>query len=471
MKKNLITSLSTVAILLSVAPAYADQKQDFINTAISENLNYYQEGVGIDSSSALPYDHITYDGKNITEIGKFDNPTTIGFYLNAMVLISKGDIKNKAISSSQALIRIKDALTTLQKLQANSTQTWEGLFYWYSLEGNKISPKDGVISAVDNANLAFSLAGVIGAYLNDNGRDAKAISTMAKAIITNQAQGWYKLYDPNGEDGKGMMYAGYDTAQDAPLGYHVDRVLNESRLVPVWAILTNSMRSAKEQVPVSAFSNMQRASVDYVLSNGDKIKDITMTWDGTVFQELLPEILVNENTISPFMRANHKKLVTVQADFAKTLNIPALLSASSTANAGHDATENGQNDYASFGVPAVSESYTMFSNPAPQHYTGTPHASALTYLVNTDTAYSLLSNLKTNHAEIVSDYGWYDAIGSYLGGDTQHSLTILGLDQGMFVLALAGDKTSSFVEGYLKSVGQYDQLKAIYATLDDNKVK
>jgi len=141
MKKNLITSLSTVAILLSVAPAYADQKQDFINTAISENLNYYQEGVGIDSSSALPYDHITYDGKNITEIGKFDNPTTIGFYLNAMVLISKGDIKNKAISSSQALIRIKDALTTLQKLQANSTQTWEGLFYWYSLEAIKYRQK------------------------------------------------------------------------------------------------------------------------------------------------------------------------------------------------------------------------------------------------------------------------------------------------------------------------------------------
>ena len=84
-------------------------------------------------------------------------------------------------------------------------------------------------------------------------------------------------------------------------------------------------------------------------------------------------------------------------------------------------------------------------------------------------AYSLLSNRKTNYPEIISKYGWYDALGYLDLGQTKaiHILIILGLDQGMFVVALTSAKTSGYVQKYHESVGKCNQLKDIYATLNN----
>lgn len=69
------------------------------------------------------------------------------------------------------------------------------------------------------------------------------------------------------------------------------------------------------------------------------------------------------------------------------------------------------NAYHAFGVPQL-ESKVRFKNKIDDGYTGTPHAIALSYIVDPAGAISALKKLKQAYPNIESPYGWYDAVDS-----------------------------------------------------------
>ncbi len=152
---------------------------------LQRNLDFFVDGVGVDQKAKVPYDTIFVDKNGQIEHDYYVNTTEIGLYLNVLVEAHKN-------GNANALIRIHETLDALA-----GAPTWKGLFFWpYDIEGKQLKPnKDGIVPAVDNANLAFALAGVAGAYLDSKQSDEKEVVAKVESILKSQTDGWAELYD------------------------------------------------------------------------------------------------------------------------------------------------------------------------------------------------------------------------------------------------------------------------------------
>ncbi|MBY5944495.1 hypothetical protein [Photobacterium rosenbergii] len=397
-------------------------EQEFQN-----NLDFFLDGVGVDQKAKVPYDTIfVRDG--IVDPQYYVNTTEIGFYLNILVEAHKD-------GSNHALKRIIETLDVLLE-----TPTWNGLYFWpYDIVGGKLQPtEEGIVPAVDNANLAFSLAGVAGAYLDSKNNREKEVVKKVEEIIARQVEGWYKIYDPE----RGLLYAGWSAKDNAPLGYYVDRKANESRLAPVWAHLVT--KGSEKEVPKTAFSDMELYTGNYTIDERNYYP--MLTWDGAYFQGMLPSILLNERKLIPDYSII-EDMTKMQKMHSEDNNIPFVSSAATT-----------DDGYAAFGINKISEAYVRFGHESPGEKTGTPHATALSYMVNPWDAVNLLKTIKEQHPEIESPYGWYDSV------DTEGKIStkILSLDQGMMIGSFLSPSINEKVDNYLKHKGYYEHVVEMY---------
>lgn len=401
---------------------------------LQKNLDFFVDGVGVDQKAKVPYDTIFVDKDGNIEHANYVNTTEIGLYLNVLVEAQKN-------GNVDALARIHETLDAL----ANAP-TWKGLFYWpYDIEGGQLKPnKDGIVPAVDNANLAFALSGVAGAYIDSKDKSEQLVVSKVEAILNSQIEGWSELYD---ED-KGLLYSGWSAKNNAPLTYHIDRKANESRLAPVWAHLVT--QNTTNPVPASAFKNMELYTHDYYLG-GKKLTPM-LTWDGAYFQGMLSMIWLEERTLMPDFSII-EDMTEVQKYHAIHNQIP-FVSSSATVDDG----------YAAFGVPQLSESKVRFDNEIAGGDTGTPHALALSYMVKPFEAVSLLKTVIDYYPQLETPYGWYDAINAK--GET--STKILSLDQGMFVGAFLSPAINKDVRHYLESKNYYSTIVDMYESFEPN---
>ncbi|WP_425668691.1 glucoamylase family protein [Vibrio owensii] len=401
---------------------------------LQKNLDFFVDGVGVDQKAKVPYDTIFVDKDGNIEHANYVNTTEIGLYLNVLVEAQKN-------GNVDALARIHETLDAL----ANAP-TWKGLFYWpYDIEGDQLKPnKDGIVPAVDNANLAFALSGVAGAYIDSKDKSEQLVVSKVEAILNSQIEGWSELYD---ED-KGLLYSGWSAKNNAPLTYHIDRKANESRLAPVWAHLVT--QNTTNPVPASAFKNMELYTHDYYLG-GKKLTPM-LTWDGAYFQGMLSMIWLEERTLMPDFSII-EDMTEVQKYHAIHNQIP-FVSSSATVDDG----------YAAFGVPQLSESKVRFNNEIAGGDTGTPHALALSYMVKPFEAVSLLKTVIDYYPQLETPYGWYDAINAK--GET--STKILSLDQGMFVGAFLSPAINKDVRHYLESKNYYSTIVDMYESFEPN---
>lgn len=402
------------------------------------NLNFFRDGVGVDELAKVPYDTIRVENNHIVK-GYYTNTTEVGLYLNILTEAAKAGDKD-------ALLRIKETLATME-----NAPKWKGLFYWpYDIRGNKlIKTHDEIIPAVDNGNFSFALAAVAGAFMGSNDSDKQDIVKRIEVILEKQKDGWTALYDKN----KGLMSSGWSTKNNAPLGYHLDRKGNESRAAVLWAIL-ETRHMGSQSIPASAFHNMELYTQHYKI-NG-KIVNPLLTWDGAYFQIMMPQIWVNERELMPDYKIVDDHTL-IQKIYGAKHGIPMVSSSAKI-----------DNSYYPFGVPELSESKVRFNNIVPDGYTGTPHAIALSYIVDPEGAISALRKLKKIYPQIESPYGWFDAI------DNQGRMTknILSLDVGMFVCAILANNINADVEKYLTRKGNMNMLTELYqGFLPDNYQK
>ena len=401
---------------------------------LQNNLNFFRDGVGVDPVAKVPFDTVSIvEGK--VKPHYYVNTTEIGLYLNILVEAEKA-------GEAKALTRILEVLDVLEE-----TPTWKGLYFWpYDIVEGKLKPTDdGIVPAVDNANLALALAGVAGAYLDDADAEKQKVVERIEAILVGQKQGWFEIYD----QGRGLLHAGWSTKNDAALPYYIDRKANESRLAPLWAALITK-EAGDEAIPQSAFDNMELYTHKYTF-NGKEYNPM-LTWDGAYFQAMLPAIWLNEKELMPDYTMV-KDMTFLQMTYAAKHNIP-LVSSSATVD---DA-------YAAFGVPFLSESKVKFNNEIHEGTTGTPHALALSYIVSPKTSVQALKALKNYYPQIESEYGWYDAVDS----QGKMSTKILSLDQGMFVGAFLADEINADVEKYLIARGYMADVQQMYRSYVPN---
>ncbi|WP_237156885.1 hypothetical protein [Photobacterium rosenbergii] len=394
---------------------------------LQTNLDFFLDGVGVDEQAKVPYDTLFVTGSDI-DPQNYVNTTEIGLYLN---ILTEAHINGY----EAALVRIDETLDALL-----GAPNWNGLFYWpYDIVEGQLQPQEeGIIPAVDNANLAFALAAVSGAYLDSD--DELAVNVVAKIsdILQRQVTGWQQLYDPQ----KDLLYAGWSAKDSAPLGYYIDRKANESRLAPLWAHLIT--KDTSHPVPQSAFNNMELYTGSFETSQ--QIFKPMLTWDGAYFQGMLPAIWLNEKQLIPDYSII-EDMTALQQCHSERHNIPFVSSAATT-----------DDSYAAFGVPELSEAAVRFSLAIAGGDTGTPHATALSYIVNPADAVKQLKLIKQQHPDIESPYGWFDAV------DTtgKMSTKLISLDQGMFVCAFLATSINQQVETYLKRTGNYQDVIDMY---------
>lgn len=439
MKKFLFSILLVVSISLNAVEINSVKVREEIYPSVfknelQKNLNFFKDGVGVDPEAKVPYDTI-FVNKDSIEKGYYTNTTEIGLYLNILVEMEKtGDKK--------ALSRINEVLDTLDK-----APKWKGLFYWpYDIKNGKlVKPETEIIPVVDNGNMCFALAGVAGAYIDSKDPSKKALVERIEKLLNAQVEGWQLLYDKK----KGLLHAGWDAKANAPLQYYIDRKGNESRTGALWAILVT--QNTKKPIPISAFNKMELYTLTYEIGNYQYTP--MLTWDGTMFQALLPAIWINEKELIPNYRIV-EDLLNIQIYFSQKYKVPALISSCSTLDGG----------YAAYGVPYISESKVLFNNEISVGTTGTPHASALAYIIDKEKALTLLYRLKKKYPHIETEYGWYDAIDET--GKTTNK--ILSLDQGMFVGAFLAESINQDVEKYLEHKKYTSTLKEMYKTYVPN---
>ncbi|MEQ4925006.1 glucoamylase family protein [Proteus hauseri] len=401
------------------------------------NLNFFRDGVGVDKYVKVPYDTIRIEGNRVVP-GYYTNTTEVGLYLNVLTQSAKA-------GNQDAVERIKETLTTMEQ-----APKWKGLFYWpYDIRDNKlVKNPDEIVPAVDNGNFSFALMAVAGAFLNSPDPDKQEIVKRVQAILDGQREGWVALYDEN----KGLMSSGWSTKNNAFLGYYLDRKGNESRAAVIWAILDTKDLGANS-IPESAFHKMELYTQHYKIN--DKIYNPLLTWDGAYFQMMMPQIWLNEKELMPDYKIVEDHTL-IQKIYGAKHGIPMVSSSARI-----------DNGYHSFGVPALSESKVRFNNVIEDGNTGTPHAIALSYIVDPDGAISALKKLKQVYPHIQSPYGWYDAVDNK-GNMTQN---ILSLDVGMFVTAIMSKEINADVKTYLESQGHLKDLETLYQGFIPNNYK
>ena len=411
------------------------------HSELDNNLNFFRDGVGVHAEAKVPFDTISvFKGK--VQPRDYVNTTEIGLYLNILTEVEKA-------GNEFAPSRIGEVLGVLETIE-----TWNGLYFWpYDIVGGKLQTQEaGTVPAVDNANLAFALAGVAGAYLNSAQAEKQEIVARIEVLLQRQIPGWAALYDEQ----RGLLLAGWNAKDDKSLGYWIDRKANESRLAPLWAaLITQNIGDTAEasQVPQSAFANMELYTQSYRFGGSEY--EPMLTWDGAYFQAMLPAIWLNEQALIPDYRLI-QDMTAIQMAYAASRNIPLVSSAATV-----------EDGYAAFGVPWLSESKVKFGNRIAGGKTGTPHALALSYIVFPDVAVQALSALKACYPKIESEFGWYDAVDE----NGNMSSKILSLDQGMFVAAFLAEEINADVQTYIEARGYMEAVREMYRSFVPNNPK
>ena len=385
---NDFVKIQTTGLKTVVNPLPTDL-QAIQTTLATRGIGYFDPNAidsGIDPVTHFPYDNIT-DGV----AKKQTQPTLIGFYLQIL-----GDVVLKALNNgmdqAHALAEIQTVLTNLLSAQAQygwapPGQTVKGLIPWFDLGTTGITKAStDKVALGDNANLAQSLAVMVGALKNSgltgtNLTTAQSIAAKVEQFLDNQRVGYEKFVDTS----KGQFYGDVSTVTGV-FSNHIDRLANEFRGAIAFLMVRYPTLPKKTSDGSSVWDNLEVVTNDsYVDRNGDTITNLA-AWDGGAFQTFWPSLRNNEMDFIGFRNALYNQLVT-QLDYAYQNRIPGILSAS--ARPDNNAYEG------DIGIPQIAEE--NMNHPA---------ASNL-LLADVGSTYALAAAMNVDNYAVL---GWLDTI-------------------------------------------------------------
>lgn len=430
-----------------------------------------------DPRTGLPADNIPAS-LAAGDRSSYTSPTNIGGYLWSTVVARELGI----ITRGEASARLIRTLKTVERMEHH---TPSGMYYnWYDEatakalhtwpdSGDKVVP---FCSSVDNGWLGAALLVVAGS-------DAAA-APWAKRIFGRMR--WDSFYNDNSDPAHqvrpgGLIHGGFYPYEDGRPGgtyqgthiggdpvwlttHHYDTTVSETRITSYLGIITG-------QVPAKQYFAMWRtfpATCDWSWHEMQPVGEnrtyygldvyegaytyrgmhIVPGWGGSMFEELMPDVFVDEAAWAPrSWGRNHPLHVRAQREHG--------LIDAGYGYWGFSPSSNPKGGYREYGVDALGLNPTGYmsdqestnydpgfgdcraaTNPSPTYGDGvvTPHAAFLAMMHEPDEAFTNLANLKADFHSYDRG-GFFDAVAVRSGTVARRYLS---LDQAM-VMGAAGN--------------------------------
>jgi hypothetical protein len=370
-----------------------------------------------DRQNGLPIDHVYFGDDSLdpakAEIGDYTGITSVGLYVISIVAAHQLGF----IDREETIARVRATLETVRGLE-----TWGGMLFNY-YDTTTLERTSEFLSFVDSAWLTAGAMVVRAAFPDLTAEVSERI----------QRRNHRFFYDSDRE----LMSHGYYVDSRVDSTYHYGLLYTEARLGSLIAI-------GKGDVPEDHWYRMQRTqpvtrvgerssngSRPKLLANGYRVvggyyewkgMPYVPSWGGSMFEALLPALLVDERRLAPrSLGRNDAMHVELQRRFClEDLGYP-VWGLSPSARPGPY-----PGYYGEFGVPELGV-----------HGYGTevvtPHASALALAFEPEAATANLKRLAELYP-VYGDFGFYDAVDPRSGRVAPVYLT---LDQTMLFIALA----------------------------------
>ncbi len=365
----------------------------------------------VDSRNELIVDHVKLDTNRF--LGDYTSPTNIGLYHISCI----GAYHLGFIPRAEALRRIQRSFATIQKLKKHKNF----LYNYYNT--THMHPTSSFISSIDNAWLAVSYVVIRSAFKKELGGQASS--------FLNQMDFDF-FYDP----GVGQMSIGYDEAKKAYSSFHYSLLSTETRMLSMLAI-------GKGDVPKEHWFHLYRippTKWDWQTQKGKekaesfggfdvrtgfykyKQRRFIPSWGGSMFEFLMPTIIVSEKKWAPLgLGLNNKIASEIQRDYAlKERKYPVWGISPCSYSRGKE-THYGEFGIKALGVKGYNDAGIV-----------TPHA---TFLALETIPEDAIENIKQmiRRYDVYGEYGFYDALQARGRTITRQ---YLALDQGMSFIAL-----------------------------------
>jgi hypothetical protein len=407
----------------------------------------------VDTDSGLPADVLNADGTTSVQT----STTNIGAYMWSAVAANRLGF----ISKQELVSRLRPTISTLEHMERYGDT---GQYYnWYDhRDGSKLtywppSPNDEfhpILSSVDNGWLAVGLRIVQ--------RSVPALEDRAGALYKAMNFGFYYRPDVN----RVLFHYRPDNPAASPCCY--DTVVSESRIVDYIGI-------ARGQLPQKEYYGRWRSFPDTCGWNWQETKPIGVTrtyfgvpvfegaypyngtlitpsWGGSMFEALMPDLFVPEETWAPnSWGVNHPLTVDAQIHHGMVdagygvwgfspSNTPeggyggygvdaiGMDPGGSTSNEDHTRVDHGWDDAVCPRAPQP--------DPPPGAYTNgvvTPHAAFLALRFAPEATLADVSALANRFPDMYGKWGFRDSVNVETG---TVSGSYLSLDQGMIMAAV-----------------------------------
>lgn len=354
----------------------------------------------------------------------YTSPTNIA--MDIMATVAARDLG--IISSEDATKRVEKILDTLQNLER-----WKG-FYYNFYEIIRLSIARPFISSVDNGWLAISLVVARQAF-------SGGIATTATQILNNM--NFQEFLDPENNH----IFIGYDVTRKSLTPYHYGLLATEARAMSLYAIGKGNIskehwwflyRTAPEawtwqnQVPKGKM--VTRDNVNYFQGYyTDGAKKFVPSWGGSLFEFLMPTMVIDEKNLAPEGLGLNDKIVTeLHRDYALNEKQYPVWGISPAA------VGSGRRwQYGEYGIKKLSvKGY-------PDKGVITPHVSFLALEALPQDAIQNIRKLL--QYEIYGECGFYDSI-TFPKQNTNYQY--LALDEGMVLIPIANFLKKGTIKKY-----------------------
>jgi len=354
----------------------------------------------------------------------YTSPTNIALDLMGTVAVRELGI----ITPDAAAKRVQNTLRTLKKME-----TWKGFFFNF-YETTQLGVSRRFASSVDNGWLAIALVVVRQAFPGEIAQEATALLERFH---------FQEFLDPD----TNHLAIGYDVERQGPTPYHYGMLVTEARAMSLYAIGKGDIpkehwwylyRTAPDawewQTQKPQGKMVERDKISYFQGYyKDGEKKFVPNWGGSLFEFLMPTMVIHEQKFAPKGLGLNDKIVTeLHRDYAlKEKKYPVWgISPSATA-------DGRRWMYGEYGIKKLGvKGY-------PDRGVITPHASFLALDTLPKDAIKNIRKLLTFN--LYGEYGFYDTISF---PSQRVNTQYLALDQGMVLIPIANYLKKGVIQEY-----------------------
>ncbi|HOW59152.1 MAG TPA: hypothetical protein PLO78_05435 [Candidatus Omnitrophota bacterium] len=346
---------------------------------------YFQPGIGMDSKSGMPYDHIRIRLKEnlLSEVGNYTAASKLSLSIPFLLKVIQKNpyVRQVKLSPKEAENHLKRALRTILTF-IQSYPDYEGFLPWVDIRPNgTIAPAFTKVPSLDNGQLTWALAAVVAAFEDANDPELRKLANIAQTILTHQ--NYQKFYDSKSKLMHGTIQ--YDPQTREWTGdktYYLNDMF-EGTLAVLWGVLNG-------QIPEEAWYNLSIPTIEYITTENEKIT--TLSGFRASFHEhwALGFLPIMESALAPL----YQNYLYAQADHARRNQMPGFISTA----------YDPKGIYRQMGIPSIAY------NPVDRSDVSVLYATAMAMLISPGVGAAWLVKLYS-FKNFISPYGAYESVG------------------------------------------------------------